>query len=78
MAVQKTGCVACAAPIADSEIYLRPGDGSPLCGRCYLSADRSSLEPPPDPRGASTQSSGGAGELVAEVAIGLLAAIISE
>lgn len=77
MGMRVEGCVVCSVKIAGSDVYLRPGDGSSVCVKCFHRADRRSLEPPRDPRG-TLRGSSGSSESAARDAADLLIDLLTD
>jgi hypothetical protein len=75
-----TSCVCCTKSIEGSDVYLRPGDGCPVCVKCYFRANHSSLRPPEPIGGTSwpAGSSDSAGQLVAGIAGDLIIDLITD
>lgn len=75
-----TRCVSCSKAIAGSDVYLRPGDASSVCARCYAFADRTCLEPPDTggPGLLPTGNSSTTAELGASILIETVISIITD
>lgn len=73
-------CVSCSKAIEGSDVYLRPGDGSSVCAKCYVFADRRSLQPPDTggPGLVPTGSSNGAEQLGVSLLVDVVIGIITD